>query len=102
MRKVSAIALLAITITAVALMWQPAYWAIAIPSVAAICLAAIWLMQALSARHELRTNLALWLVLTAALWPLMQLSLGWTVYGWRTAESSLYWALAAAIVFSAI
>ena len=102
MRKVSAIALLAITITAVALMWQPAYWAIAIPSVAAICLAAIWLVQALSARHELRTNLALWLVLTAALWPLMQLGLGWTVYGWRTAESSLYWALAAAIVFSAI
>jgi O-antigen ligase len=32
----------------------------------------------------------------------MQLALGWTVYGWRTAASFLYWALAAAIVFSAI
>jgi O-antigen ligase len=102
MRKVSALALLAIAITAVALMWQPAYWAIAIPSVAAMCLAAIWLVRGLSARHEPRTNLALWLILTAALWPLMQLGLGWTVYRWRTEASFLYWALAAAIVFSAI
>jgi membrane-bound metal-dependent hydrolase YbcI (DUF457 family) len=102
MRKVSAAALLAITITAVALMWQPAYWAIAIPSVAAMCLAAFWLVRGLSARHEPRTNLALWLVLTAAFWPLMQLGLGWTVYRWRTAGSFLYWALAAAIVFCAI
>jgi len=102
MRKISAIALLVITITAVALMWQPAYWAIAIPSVAAVCLAAAWLVRSLAGRHEVRTNPALWLVLTAALWPLMQLALGWTVYAWRTADSFLYWALAAAIVFSAI
>ena len=102
MRKVSAIALLAVTITAVAIMWQPAYWAIAIPSIAAICLAAIWLVRALPAKHDLRTNLALWLVLAAALWPLMQLGLGWTVYRWRTAGSFLYWALAAAVVFTAI
>lgn len=102
MRKFSAIALLLITVTAVALMWQPAYWAITIPSVAALCLAAIWLVRSLSGRHELRTNPALWLILTATFWPLMQLSLGWTVYRWRTAGSFLYWALAAAIVFSAI
>jgi len=102
MKKFSAIALLAIAITAVALMWQPAYWAVAIPTIFATCLAAIWLVRALSARHELRTNPALWLILTAALWPLMQLGLGWTVYRSRTAESFLYWALAAAIVFSAI
>jgi O-antigen ligase len=101
-RKNSAIALLVITIIAVALMWQPAYWAITIPSVAAICLAMVWLVRSFSGRHEVRTNLALWLVLTAALWPLMQLVLGWTVYRWRTAGSFFYWALAAAIVFSAI
>jgi O-antigen ligase len=102
MRKVSAIALLAIAITAIALMWQPAYWAIAIPAIFAMCLAVIWLVQALSPRHELRTNPALWLVLVAALWPLMQLGLGWTVYQWRTAQSFVYWALALSIVFSAI
>jgi hypothetical protein len=83
-------------------MWQPAYWAIAIPAIFAMCLAVIWLVRALSPRHELRTNPALWLILTAALWPLMQLGLGWTVYGWRTAQSFVYWAVAAAIVFSAI
>jgi O-antigen ligase len=102
MRKISAFTLLVIAVAAVALMWQPAYWAITIPSVAAICLAAVWLVRSLPGRHELRTNPALWLVLTAALWPLMQLALGWTVYRWRTAGSFLYWALAAAIVFSAI
>ncbi len=102
MRKASALALLAIAITSVAIMWQPAYWAVAIPTISALCLAAIWLVQALSAQHEPRTNPALWLVLTAALWPLMQLCLGWTVYPWRTAQSFLYWALALAIVFSAI
>lgn len=102
MRKISAVALLAIVITAVAIMWQPAYWAIAIPTSCTMLLAAIWLVRSLSARHELRTNPALWLILAAALWPLMQLGLGWTVYGWRTAQSFLYWALAAAIVFIAI
>jgi O-antigen ligase len=102
MTKISAIALLAIEIGAVLVMWYPAYWAITVPSVAALSLAVAWLARSLSARHEVRTNPALWLVLTAALWPLMQLGLGWTVYGWRTAGSFLYWALAAAIVFSAI
>src|SRR6185312_4868180 len=58
--------------------------------------------RSLSTRHEVRTNPALWLVLAAALWPLMQLGLGWTVYRWRTAGSFLYWALAVAVVFTAI
>ncbi len=102
MKKISAIALLVITIAAVGLMWNPAYWAFAVPSVLAVGLAAAWLIRALSARHEVRSNPALWLVLVAALWPLMQLALGWTVYRWRTQLSFFYWATAVAIVFSGI
>jgi O-antigen ligase len=102
MKKISAAALLVITIAAVGLMWQPAYWAIAIPTVAAVCLASVWLVRSLSPEHEVRTNAALWFVLAAALWPLMQLAVGWTVYRWRTQASFLYWALAAAIVYTGI
>ena len=97
--KVSAYLLFATTLATIAVMWQPVFWATAMPEVAALCLAAAWIVCHLIHRQKLEVRFVLFSLIAAALWPVLQLAAGTTIYPWATSVSVLYWATAAAIVF---
>ena len=100
--KISAVALFAITIITIAVMWQPAFWATAFAEAGIFVLAAVWLAL-FSVRPELlRFKVVLVPLVAAALWPVMQLAVGATIYRWSTSVAILYWATNAAVVFVGI
>lgn len=98
LRKTSAIVLFAVTLATVAVMWQPAFWATALPEVTAFGLAACWLSLYVLKPESLRFSFVLIPLTGAALWPLLQLAIGATIYRWATSVSVLYWATNAAVV----
>ncbi len=102
MTKFAAAALFAITIAAIAVMWESAFWATALAEVALFCVAAFWIIAALIGVAELQTRFVLFPLAAAALWPLVQIVAGTTIYRWATAVSLLYWASAAALVFAGL
>ncbi len=101
-RKTSAASLLIITIVTLVVMWQPAFWATAVPEVGVFCLAAIWLTAGLIKPDEVRTGPVVILLLAAALFPVGQLLFGLTIYRWATSVAFLYWGAGAAVAFIAI
>jgi O-antigen ligase len=80
-------------------MWQPAFWATALPEAGAFVLAAAWLIRYAFAGQELQLRFVLIPLVAAALWPLLQLLAGTTIYRWTTSVSVLYWATNAAVFF---
>ena len=99
LRKISAVALFVLTIATLAVMWQPAFWATALAEVGAFALACVWLILYMTGAIELQLGIILIPLAAAALWPLLQLALGATIYRWSTSVSALYWAANAAVVF---
>jgi O-antigen ligase len=102
LRKISAAALLALTIATLLVMWNPSFWAIAVPEVGSFCIAAVWLVSSLVSGRPLRSSFVLFALVAAVLWCVMQLATGVAIYRWATSLATLYWATAAAIVFSAL
>ncbi len=99
LKKWSAIFLFATTIAAIAVMWQPAFWASALPQVAIFTLAAVWMISVLIRPRDVRCEFVLVPLTTAALWPWAQIAINASIYRWMTSLSALYWAAAAAVVF---
>jgi len=98
-KKASAIALFAITITTIAVMWHPGFWGTALAEVGALSLAAAWLTLYLTRAEDLHLKIVLIPLVAAAVWPLLQLAFGATIYRWATSAAVLYWAANAALVF---
>jgi hypothetical protein len=99
LQKASAFALLAITVATIAVMWQPAFWATALPEVAVSCLAACWLIFYICGWEKLQYSAVLIPLVGAALWPVLQLAASVTIYRWNTSVAALYWATNAAAAF---
>ncbi len=99
LRKISAIALFALSIATIVVMWQPAFWATTLAEVGAFVLASFWLILYLLDPGAVRFEMVLIPLVTAVLWPALQLALGATIYRWATSVSALYWAANAAVVF---
>ena len=99
LQQASAPALFALTAATIAVMWHPAFWATALPEVGAFTLAAAWLIRHIIRREPLRIGFVLFPLVAAALWPVVQLATGATIYRWATSAAVLYWAAGAAFVF---
>ena len=97
--RFTAIALFVTTVVTIGVMWQSAFWATAVPELAAFALAAAWLIASLAGAAKLRHPFVLILLVLAAVWPVMQLAAGVTVYRWATSIMVLYWATGAALFF---
>lgn len=83
-------------------MWVPDFWATALPEVLAFLIAGCWLLTYMRNRESLHWQVVLIPMAAAALWPLLQLAAGTTIYRWSTSVSLLYWSAGAAIVFSGL
>jgi len=101
-QKTSANALFAVTVTTLAVMWVPAFWATAIAETAALFLAGCWVVFYMKNRESLQWRLVLIPMIAAAIWPVLQLIAGTTIYRWPTSVSMLYWATGAALVFTGL
>lgn len=101
-KHASAIALFATTIATIAVMWEPVFWATALPEVSVFCLAICWLAFFVLKPEALRLRFVLIPLTAAVLWPVLQLAIGVTIYRWATSVSVLYWAANAAAVFVGI
>lgn len=102
LRKSSAVALLMLTIATLLVMWNPSFWAIAVPEVGSFGIAGAWLIAAIVRGRTLRSSFVLFALAGATLWSVMQLVTGITIYRWATALAMLYWAAGAAVVFIAL
>lgn len=100
--RISAFALFTVTVVTLAVMWVPAFWATALAEVASFCLAGSWLIFYIMGREGLQWRPVLIPMAAAALWPVLQLLAGTTIYRWPTSVSILYWATGAAIVFAGL
>lgn len=99
LKKVSAVTLFVLTMATIAVMWQPAFWATALAEVGAFALACAWLILSTMGAIELQLGVILIPLVAVALWPLLQLAFGATIYRWSTSVSDLYWTAGAAVVF---
>jgi O-antigen ligase len=102
LRRASAVALFAVTIATIGLMWMPDFRVTALPELGAFVLAAAWLIAYLAGAERLRLSPVLVPVVAAALWPILQLAIGATIYRWATLLAALYWAAGAAVVFTGL
>jgi O-antigen ligase len=100
--KLCAFALFAVTVATIAVMWVPAFWSTALPEVAALCLAGFCLIFYIRNPKSVRLSRILIPFAVAALWPMLQLAAGTTIYPYATSVSILYWATGAAIVFAGL
>ncbi len=98
LERASAIALFAITIATIAVMWEPYFWATAIAEVGVFCLAAVWLTVSAINPSGVQFHAILIPLGCAVLWPLLQLGAGTTIYRFATSTAVLYWACNAATV----
>ena len=98
----SAFALFTVTVATLTVMWVPAFWATALAEVASFSLAAGWLVCYMRNREGLQWPVVLIPLVAAALWPVLQIAVGTTIYRWPTSVSMLYWASGAAIVFAGL
>jgi hypothetical protein len=98
-QKTSAFALFAATVATLAVMWVPAFWATALAEISSFCLAGCWLVFCMKNRGGLQWRVVLVPMAAAAIWPVLQLIAGTTIYRWPTSVSILYWATGAALVF---
>jgi hypothetical protein len=101
-QKTSAIALFLVTVATLAVMWVPAFWATAIAETAAFSLAGCWVVFYMKNCEGLQWRLVLIPMVAAAIWPVVQLIAGTTIYRWPTSVSMLYWATGAAFVFTGL
>lgn len=102
LKKIFAVALFALTIATIAVMWQPAFWATSVAEVGAFTLASVWLILYMMGATALQIGIILIPLVAAASWPLLQLAFGLTIYRWSTSVSALYWCANAAIVFTGL
>src|ERR1700761_512597 len=102
LQRSSAVALFVLTIATLLVMWNPSFWAIAVPEVGSFCIAAVWLVSSAVTGKPLRVTFVLFALVVATLWSAMQLAAGITIYRWATSLATLYWATGAAVVFVAL
>ena len=102
MKQFSAVALLALIVSSVAVMWVDARWVTTLPEVAAFALAAVWIIAFASGRYRPEFSAGMIPLTAAVLWIVIQLVTGHTVYRWRTVVGLLYWAANLAVYFVAL
>lgn len=99
LRNASAIALFAVTVAAIAVVWRQDFWARALPEVPVFSLAAVWLVSYIVKAQRLQAGFVLSPLVAAVFWTLLQLVTSVTIYRWTTSVALLYWAANAAVVF---
>ena len=102
MKQFSAVALLALIVSSVAVMWVDARWVTTLPEVAAFALAAVWIIAFASGRYRPEFSAGMIPLTAAVLWIVIQLVTGHTVYRWRTVVALLYWAGNLSVYFVAL
>ena len=76
----------------ICLLWNSSPLPAAAEQVAGFVLAACLLLAWTAGRIDIRLHRLLIPLAAMAVWPLLQLALGTTVYSWKTGQAALYWA----------
>jgi O-antigen ligase len=102
MKIIAAVILWLTIVYSIVMMWDPARWSVSIPEVAVFAVAALLLMGSAVGWRRPAFSKALVPLATIALWGLLQIWSGDTVYQWKTRVAVLYWAANAALFFAAL
>jgi len=102
MRVLAAVLLWLIIAFSIVMMWDQAHWAISIPEIGTFALASLLLLGCAAGWQRPEVSPIILPLLAVALWGLLQMWLGDTVYGWRTKVAVLYWSANLAVFFAAL
>jgi O-antigen ligase len=84
-------ALVTLLIFGILTIWVPARWAPGMFQTGAFVLAAVWLAKWIVGGGRAERSFVPALLALAAVWGLVQLAAGWSVYRWQTWNAALYW-----------
>jgi len=101
--KIFAAAVLWLSIVySIVMMWDQARWSVSIPEIAVFSIASLLLLGCVAGWRRPETSRIMVPLAAVALWGLLQIWLGDTVYGWRTKVAVLYWGSGFAMFFTAL
>ena len=91
MKRLAAYGVALLLALAICLLWTDTLWPASVLQITGFILAAGFIVAWGFRRWEIRLHPLLIPLALLALWPLLQLAAGTTVYGWRTGQAALYW-----------
>jgi O-antigen ligase len=102
MKSLAAGSLWLIIVVSIAAMWNTSRWAVSVPEIAVFMVAALLLLACALGWQRLVLSPVMLPLAAVALWGLLQIWTGDSVYAWRTQVAVLYWAANFAVFFVAL
>jgi hypothetical protein len=102
MKTVTAASLWLVIAFSIVTMWDHARWTVSVPEIGAFAIAALVLVACAAGWQPLTLSPVMLPLAAVALWGLLQLRTGDTVYAWRTRVAVLYWTANCAVFFAAL
>lgn len=102
MRTLVAAALWLSIVYSIVMMWDRSLWSVSIPEIGVFAVSALLLFAAAIGWGRPAFDRVMLPLCAIALWGLLQIGSGDTVYGWRTKLAVLYWAANASMFFAAL